>query len=65
MLRLVRLFKLFLADRSSGYLSDDLLRDIGASRITALNSGVKCNGFKRSGFERPCQARRAWPGRVF
>ena len=27
-----------------------------------LDSGAKCNGVKRSGFERPCQARRARPG---
>jgi hypothetical protein len=27
-----------------------------------LDSGAKCNGVKRSGFERPCQAWRARPG---
>jgi hypothetical protein len=30
--------------------------------IRGLDSGAKCNGVKRSGFERPCQARRARPG---
>ena len=30
-----------------------------------LDSGAKCNGLMRSGFERLCQARRGWPGRVF
>jgi SRSO17 transposase len=30
-----------------------------------LDSGAKCNGFMRSGFERLCQARRGLPGTVF
>ena len=42
-----------------------LLQDGGkvkGARVWALDSGAKCNGVKRSGFERPCQARRARPG---
>jgi hypothetical protein len=41
-----------------------LLTDSLSSRAAArsLDSGAKCNGAKRSGFERPCQARRARPG---
>ena len=30
-----------------------------------VDSGVKCNGFKRSGFERLCQARRGLLGMMF
>jgi hypothetical protein len=41
---------------------DKVLAHAMAQRMIHLDSGAKCNGVKRSGFERRFQARRARPG---